>query len=1110
MSSERVCAGSVVKGRRAPSLWPIVGCLCVFFACSSQAGDWDVNDTGQPYKDAEFTVSEGTWMSVDVHPNGSVLLFDLLGDIYSLSTDGGDATLVHGGPAMQRYPSYSADGQRILYLSDASGADNAWVSNADGSASRQITHETVDMVAAPIWGPQEESIALVKVYTPFAKRDTSEIRLVDLAGGLGQLLVDSPKSGRDVQEARFSPDGRFLYYTERVTAPTIYVDANHMNYVIRRRELATGRAEQLIGGFGGATSPQISPDGKRIAFVRRVMSKTVLFVYDIDSGEQRPVYDQLDRDVQASYEQQSAYYPRFDWFPDNRQVAIWGKGKLYRIDVDSGAAKEIPFRVHARHRITDAVRVEQNLAPDKVTVRTVRHLAPSPDGRNMVFTALGSLWRKALPDGVPTRLTKATAFEFEPAWSVDGKKLAYVEWDDERGSALRLLAPSGASTVVTASRGLIREPAFSPDGKWLVYRIHAGDKALGGFRTTPGIYVVPVRGGAGRFVSDGSESPSFSADGARIYYTSVESSGASAPGGLSARTVRFLRSATLDGSDVRDHAVTPDVDTLDLRISPDQRWIAFRERQQYYVARYRDTGHPLLLSASGSALVPIAKLTQLGGYSLTWTSDSSSLYWTLGPALYRAEPAKLSSSQPAPAVPYAQINLTVPADVPRGTVAFINARVITMRDDEVLERGSVVVEGNRIVAVGASEAVRIPAGAKIIDATGKTLMPGFIDMHGHNECCYLTGAVSQKQPARFAELAFGITTNFDPYSSEQPAYESNETMLAGITVSPRWIPSGAVIYGRSQKLDAAYVPIADFDDARKVMERKRALGGTYIKSYKQPSRRQRQMLVKAGREAGIMIDVEGEGLFHNDITMILDGHTTLEHSLPIANYYDDVVQLFGRSMTATTPTLVVTFGELFGENYMYQTQRSWDDPKVKAYVQELPASRYSPINAPGAAPPYVRNMTSIHAADEVYDIGFRAVSRANKKLDDAGVLVNAGSHGQIAGLGLHWEMWLLAEGGMSNHNVLRAATSNGARTLALQRQIGSLQPGMLADLIVLDANPLEDIHNTNTVRYTMLNGRLYDSLSMNEVGNYDRPRSRFYWELQNRQGIDWNESWTGQ
>jgi hypothetical protein len=430
----------------------------------------------------------------------------------------------------------------------------------------------------------------------------------------------------------------------------------------------------------------------------------------------------------------------------------------------------------------------------------------------------------------------------------------------------------------------------------------------------------------------------------------------------------------------------------------------------------------------------------------------------------------------------------------------------------VIERGTIVVRGNRLAAVGAVEEVAIPAGARVIDVSGKTVMPGLVDMHGHINNCYYTssGLMPQKQWARYADLAYGVTTNYDPYTSELPSYSQSEMTLSGDMVGPRAIESGSVAFGRSARGDNVFIPIESYEDASVLMQRKRALGGIIVKSYRQPMRSQRQQLIKAGRDAGIMVDVEGESHFFNNLTSIIDGQTNLQHNMPVANYYDDVVQLMKHGQTPHTPTLVMLFGELIGENYVYQHERVWDDPKARTFVQ-VTTSGYSPVGAPHYAPPYVRGMTTIHAADEIYDIGFRSVARSMKRLDDAGVTINAGSHGQVAGLAQHWEMWLLAEGGMSNHRVLRTATLNGARTLGLDEQIGSLAVGKLADLIVLDANPLEDIRASNSVRYTMLNGRLYDAFTVNEIGNYDRPRGRFYWEVgRTRNIVDWEKAWAHQ
>ena len=384
-------------------------------------------------------------------------------------------------------------------------------------------------------------------------------------------------------------------------------------------------------------------------------------------------------------------------------------------------------------------------------------------------------------------------------------------------------------------------------------------------------------------------------------------------------------------------------------------------------------------------------------------------------------------------------------------------------------------------------------------------MPGLVDMHGHIGF-WSGGLAPQKHSNHHAALAFGVTTNFDPSTADQPNYAIGEMNLAGEMVGPRLLSAGETIYGFAGGEHT--FPITNIEDARSAIVRKRAQGGIVIKSYLQPMRSQRQQLIKAAREARMMVTPEAWGHFYTSISMILDGHTSVEHDIPLANYYDDIVQLMANGGTATTPTLMIAGGALFGENYLYQTTQPWNDPKVRTYVQNT-LGYYNPLGGAVGQPPHVRGMLSVHQADELWEIGFRATARALKKLDQAGVLVNAGGHGNIQGLDLHWEMWLLAEGGWDNHRVLRAGTINGATTLGLDKQIGTLEVGKLADLIVLDANPLENIRNTNTVRYTMVNGRLYDSLSMNEIGNYDRPRGKFFWELTDYKGIDWNEAWSG-
>lgn len=1048
-----------------------------------------------PFRDVDVTVDEGTWMNVDVSPDGRLIAFDLLNDIYVMPAEGGEARLIHGGPAMQRGPRFSPDGTRLLYLSDADGADNIWISGIDGSDARQVTRETTLVVTGAAWSADGTEIAAARMFDSADRLHASQIRLYDVASGSDRQVVAPPANGENVHEPAFGKNGRWLYFTEKVSPPTasvVYVDANHINYAVKRRDLRTGEVEELASGFGSATSPVLSPDGRRFAFLRRVKTDTVLFLYDLETREQWPVFAGLDRDGQADFLGQGIYYPQFAWFPDNRHLAIWAGGKILRLDSQTGETRPIPFTASATHRLFTPPRVTQDLAPEQVRAKIIRQLAWAPDGEELSFNALGRIWTRK-ENGPPVRLTAGDLPEFDPAYASDGARMAFVDWQDGSGGTLKLRDAQGSIRTIVRSPGVLRAPAFSPDGERILYVVAPGDRCLGGHRARPGLYWVAAQGGEPTYVGPPAIEAMFGPGGDRIWFSTESYAGP--------ELVSKVESVRLDGGDRRLHARATGADRNELKVSPDLGWIAFRQEQRYYLKPFAADAGPVEVTAEGAR-----SLGDLGGYELVWAPDSSAVLWALGPTVLRAAVADA-----APEV-LAETALSVKADVPEGALAFVNGRIITMRGDEVIERGTVVVRGNRIQAVGPTDSIAVPEDAKVIDAAGKTLMPGLVDMHGHVDNCYYSssGLTPQQQPTQYADLAYGVTTNYDPYTSELPTYAMREMTMAGMMTGPRAIDSGMVIYGRTGKPDKVFTPVASRADADAVMMRKTALGGTIVKSYRQPMRKQRQLILAAGRRAGIMVDVEGESHFYNAITMILDGHTNLQHNMPLENLYADVIQLMAASKVAHTPTLIVLFGELMGENYLFQNTRAWEDPKARRFVQ-LTTSGYSPVGAPYGAPPHVRGMTTIHAADEVYDIGFRAAARSMKALDEAGVVINAGSHGQVTGLALHWEMWLLAEGGMPNHRILRTATVNGARTLGLDGQIGSIAPGKLADLLVLDGNPLVDIRETNTVRYTLANGRLYDSVTMDEVGNHPRAREPFYWETgRDFHGIDWEEAWAHQ
>ena len=397
-----------------------------------------------------------------------------------------------------------------------------------------------------------------------------------------------------------------------------------------------------------------------------------------------------------------------------------------------------------------------------------------------------------------------------------------------------------------------------------------------------------------------------------------------------------------------------------------------------------------------------------------------------------------------------------------------------MNGAEVIEDGVVVVEGNRIRAVGKRGEVEVPAGAKTVDASGKTVLPGFVDAHWHGSFGS-DGILPQQNWATDASLAFGVTTAHDPSNDTGEVFAAAELARAGMIRAPRVFSTGTILYGAAGDFKAE---IESVDDARSHLRRMKAVGAISVKSYNQPRREQRQQILAGAREVGIMVVPEGGSLFEHNMTMVVDGHTTVEHTIPVANIYEDVLALWPPGKVGYTPTLLVGYGGNWGENYWYQKTNVWENPRLSKFV-----------------PPFVldpRSRRRTMAPDDEFN--HFNLAKIAASLEKAGVVVNTGAHGQREGLGLHWEIWMLAQGGLTAHEALRCATANGARSLGLDRDIGTLQPGKLADIIVIDGNPLQDIRQSEKVVWTMVNGRLYDAATLNETGNRERKRAKYWWE----------------
>ncbi|MBY0368103.1 MAG: PD40 domain-containing protein [Proteobacteria bacterium] len=1049
---------------------------------------WSVNAPPGAAKTASIDVTRGTWMSVDISPDGKTLVFDLLGDLYTLPITGGEAKALTHSIAWEQQARFSPDGKRIAYLSDAGGGDNLWVMNADGSEPHAVTQEDFRMLNNPAWHPSGKYLLARKHYTGTRSAGSGEIWLyavdADAAKNKGVQLNEKPNWQKDLGEPAISNDGKTLYYSQDTTPGRNFEynkDGNGGIYTIFRQDLSDGSVEPFVQGPGGAVRPTPSPDGKYLAFIRRVRNQSTLFLKDLATGVERPAWSGLSRDLQEIWAMWGVY-PSFAWMPGSKEIVIWAEGRIWRVDPFKGTAAEIPFHVKDTRELREPLRVAQEVAPAKFAVHQLRGAQVSPDGKRVVYSALGSLYLKDLPHGTPRRLTQQTeAFEFAPSWARDGSSLVYVTWrDDTQGSVRRIDLASGKETTLVKEPGKYLEPRLSPDGKQLVYR-----KVRGGGLTSPwysldtGLYLVAADGcGKPERISKEGSGAQFGARSDELFFTKTSSP--------SEVDQRF----SLIRLNLRDRAET-EVARSDFAseysVSPDGQWLGFVERYHAYVTPLPNvqgqSGKAITVGAKMDAL-PVRQLDVNAGSALHWSGDSQQLHFTLGDELFTASAAGKgqASSQ--------KIGFEQASDAPSGKLALIGARVVTMKGDEVIEGGSILIDGNRIVAVGRD--VAIPADARRIDASGKTIVPGFIDAHWHGSMSD-SGLIPQQSWVNLASLAFGVTTLHDPSNLSSAIFTQSEMQRAGIVLGPRIYSTGTILYGARTPFTAV---VNNLDDALTHLRRQKAEGAISVKSYNQPRRDQRQQLLEAARRTDMMVVPEGGALFQANMSMVVDGHTTVEHALPLAEVWDDVKQLWSQQSTGYTPTLNVGYGGLDGEHYWYARTEVWKHPLLSRYV---PRSVLEPRA--------VRRET---APDE--DFNILRVARTATELSRAGVNTMIGAHGQREGLGAHWEMWMFGLGGMTPLEALRTATINPARNFGLDKDLGSLEPGKLADLVVIDGNPLADIRQTDRIVQVMQNGRLFDAATMNQLAPVAKPRKPLFFEgadgrsmpveLQNAHGDD--------
>ena len=1106
----------------------------------------------------QFTTDEVSWASVDVSPDGNTIVFDLLGDLYTLPMSGGTATRITDGAAWDQQPRFAPDGKRITFVSDRNGAKNVWIANADGTRARALTRADRTNFTSPIWSDDGQYVIATRA---------GQLWLYHTDGGAGVQLTGLRAEGAAASGpvpshggAARANDARYLWVTvsgvvPRQLAATVHVeDAGSVGDDMLERELrsnarrigqyqvaqfdrSTGRTLVRTHEVDGAMRPVASPDGRWLVYATRVDGRGALKLRDLTSGEDRWLVLDVQRDnSEGGGLSDRDLYPGSAFTPDSKSLVTSYNGRLWKVAIPTGTATQISFTAAVSQQMGALAKFDYPVNDSTLVVTQIRGARPSPDGRRLVFTALDRVYvgeLDSLPATAtdtarqvvrnPRRLTTGTVVEHAPVWSPDGRYVAYVSWSDTVGGHIHRVRADGRAPAerLTRTAAFYDKIAYTRDGARLMAVRGSRFSRLRQFEDFGNIangeleyIVLPSIGGEATAVAwsgvaasqQGRNAPHVGPDSTRLYvWAGSEGLVSMRFDGTDRKVVVRVAAPMPPMPPLPPGATPPPPPTPDeVVLSPDgKRALVLANHHVYVITVPPVVGQAPAVAVAGAG-VPTSRLTRIGGDFIGWSPDGAVAHYSIGRSWFRwhvptAESAVRDSLQRADSIANAggapagagapgaagaardttrrmaqayaphrfDVTITAAKDKPRGTIVLRGARIVTMKDSTVIENGDLVVTDNRITAVGPRGSVTIPAGAREMDVTGKTILPGYIDIHAHN---WFGWGVHRDQVTQLlANLAYGVTTQRDPQTSATDILTYTDLMETGALIGPRLYSTGPGIFAADN--------IRSLDEARDVLRRYADHYNTQtIKQYLAGDRKVRQWVIMAARELGLTATTEGGSNLSMNLTLMQDGYPGLEHALPVFPLFKDVVGLQAASGITYTPTLVVSYGGPIGLNYWLTRYNLDADPKLRRFTphDELDSWKQVPWNRED------QHIFKGHAAQLA-------------KMVKAGGRVGLGSHGEVQGLGVHWELWMMQSGGMSPFETLRAATIHGAEAIGLGRDLGSLEVGKLADLQILDRNPLTDIQNTNSIAHVMKNGRLYDGNTLDEVWPRTKPLPPQWW-----------------